>query len=200
MKWLMFALAAFIIFTVAVLPYYLGPDDLRACAEPTDRGACQKVDAIVTVSGGDTNARTDEAIKLYKSGWSELLIFSGAAADTSGPSNAEAMMSRAISRGVPANSIIIEEFSRTTAENAQNTAKFVEDRPIEKLILVTSGYHQRRANLEFQSRLGSDITIINHPVKYDNMWSRFWWLRPDELFLAYSELVKIIAFYLKDTV
>ena len=43
-------------------------------------GDCRKADAIVVVSGGDTNARTDEAIKLYKEGWAPLIVVSGAAA------------------------------------------------------------------------------------------------------------------------
>ena len=50
-----------------------------------------KADVIVAVSGGDTQARTEEAVKLYKDGWSHNLIFSGAALDANGPSNARAM-------------------------------------------------------------------------------------------------------------
>ena len=63
-------------------------------------GDCRKADAIVAVSGGDTNARTDEAIKLYKEGWAPLIVVSGAAAaDKTGPSNAKAMYQRAINSG-----------------------------------------------------------------------------------------------------
>lgn len=200
MKWLVFFMAGFIIFTVAFLPYYLGPDDLKNCTEPSIDPACPKVDAIVAVSGGDTNARTDEAIRLYQAGWSDLLIFSGAAIDPSGPSNARAMKSRAIESGVPTGDILIEELSRTTAENAANTSQLIEDRNISQIILVTSGYHQRRASLEFQTRVGDGVAVVNHPIRYDNMWSQFWWLRPGELFLAYSELIKVIAFYVKEAI
>ena len=68
---------------------YLAPDDIASCgAKPSNKQGCETAHAIVAVSGGDTAARADEAIKLYKNGWANILIFSGAAADKSGPSNA----------------------------------------------------------------------------------------------------------------
>ena len=54
--------------------YYLSPQDNLA-----------KVDAIVAISGGETDARTAEAIKLYKDGWATHIIFSGAALDPNSP-------------------------------------------------------------------------------------------------------------------
>lgn len=190
----------FIIFTVVVLPSYLGPDDIKNCDGPSEQTGCQPADAIIAVSGGDTIARTDEAIKQYKAGWSNLLIFSGAAADTTGPSNAQVMQRRAIDKGVAADRIFIEEFSRTTAENAKNTAAFLSKNDIDRVMLVTSSYHQRRAGLEFQSRVGTDLEIVNHPVASDKQWSYFWWLKPSGLYLAYSELIKIVLFYARGAV
>lgn len=71
---------------------YLGPDGLSHCDPyPSKKNDCGSVDAIVAISGGDTQARTAQAIDLYKRGWAEFLVFSGAAADKEGPSNAEAM-------------------------------------------------------------------------------------------------------------
>jgi len=186
-----------IVLTVVVLPSYLGPNDIKNCEGPSEQTDCQSVDAIIAVSGGDTIARTDEAIALYKAGWSGLLIFSGAAADTTGPSNAEVMQRRAIDKGVDPSMIFIEEFSRTTAENAKNTAGFLSKNNIDRVMLVTSSYHQRRASLEFQSRVGDEVEIVNHPVASDKQWSYFWWLQPSGLYLAYSELFKIILFYVR---
>ena len=91
------AFAAFCIYSIGA---YLGPDDLRGCTEPTqDGGACDEADAIIALSGGDTNARANEAIRLYKLGWAPIIIFSGAAADPSGPSNAAAMRKIALGEG-----------------------------------------------------------------------------------------------------
>ena len=96
--------AALVIFGLSA---YLSPNDLGKC-QSVGEGDCRKADAIVVVSGGDTNARTDEAIKLYKEGWATLIVVSGAAADKTGPSNAKAMYQRAINSGVPEKAIVMD--------------------------------------------------------------------------------------------
>ena len=182
------------------LSIYLQPNDFNECeAAPTGQGNCQAVDAIVVVSGGDTEARTDEGIKLYENGWADTLIFSGAAQDKTGPSNAAAMKQRALSEGVPEDAIITEELSETTTQNAENTKSVFTDNKIQKAILVTSGYHQRRASLSF---LQSDTqaTILNHPVENDSDWSAWWWTTPRGWWLAIGEIVKIIVLYTQGVV
>lgn len=196
MRWLALILIMVFFGSVVVLPWYLGPDDLSRCElRPTDTSDCERADAIVAVSGGDTTARAQEAIRLYKAGWAPLLIFSGAAQDTSGPSNARAMKRLALAEQVPAQAIVIEEFSRNTEENAENTSRFIERRELERVILVTSAYHQRRASLEFGQKLSPSVAITNHPVASDNQWGPFWWLSWQGWWLALGELVKVIAFY-----
>ena len=104
-KWLIAAAVLFIAFIVGI-SFYLQPNDLGSCGETAGTtGNCQPVDAIVAISGGDTQARASWAIGLYKNGWSNTLIFSGAAQDKSGPSNAAVMKKLAISAGVPSKNI-----------------------------------------------------------------------------------------------
>lgn len=196
MRYLLFMLIGLVIFIITAISIYLTPNDLRSCPAPEAAGTCGRADAIVAVSGGDTNARTDEAIKLYQAGWASKLIFSGAAADANGPSNAAAMARRALAAEVPEGDIIVEELSRTTAENALNTSQFIAENSIDRIVLVTSAYHQRRASLEFSSTLGPAVTILNHPVPTDRQWAGFWWWTTGRgWWLAGSELVKILAFY-----
>ncbi len=198
MKLLISLAAVCIVFAIVVvgLGTYLAPDGLSHCqAQPSDGQDCQSVDAIVAISGGDTSARTAQAIALYKNGWAKLLIFSGAAADKTGPSNAEAMKKQAIAEGIDPDTIIIEETSETTKQNAANATNLFTKHDIHSVILVTSAYHQRRAGLEFGQRAGGAIKIINHPVTTDNQWSPWWWLTPGGWWLATSELFKIIVFY-----
>ena len=196
MKYLLLALLGLIVFVITAISMYLSPNDLKGCKEPVAIGKCARADAIVAVSGGDTSARADEAIGLFKAGWAPKLIFSGAAADSSGPSNARAMSRRALEAGVPATAIIIEELSRTTAENALNTSMFIAEQDIDRIILVTSAYHQRRASLEFSAILGPSVAIVNHPVATDKQWVGFWWWTTGRgWWLAGGELIKILAFY-----
>mgnify|MGYP001289271362 CR=1 FL=1 len=194
MKKLLLFVVLFLLAITFFLPLYLGPDDLAGCASlPDATGRCEKADAIVAVSGGDTMARVDQAIELYKNGWATMLIFSGAALDKTGPSNASAMRAHAISNGVPAEAIAIEEVSETTAENATNTAKLVEGKQFKRLILVTSAYHQRRASIEFERAFGEQVTVINRPVTNDKQWSSWWWMTPYGWWLGISEAVKIVV-------
>lgn len=195
MKTLIVSVLAFGLLVLAI-GAYLSPDGLRACgAQPSDTGDCRKVDAIVAISGGDTVARTGEAIRLYENGWGSRLVFSGAAADKSGPSNAEAMKRQALAAGVPSGAILIDEFSETTKQNAANTTDLIAENDITSVIVVTSAYHQRRAGLEFGERAGTSVRVVNHPVASDNQWSGFWWSTPTGWWLATSELVKIGVFY-----
>lgn len=186
-----------IVITLSIigLSVYLQPNDLRTCNELVGTTSpCSSVDAIVAVSGGDTNARTDHAIELYKNGWSNTLIFSGAAQDKSGPSNAAAMKTRALAAGVPESAIALDEYSETTRQNAENTKTIFSTRNITSIILVTSGYHQKRAALEFTKRAES-VEIRNNPVSSDQDWSVWWWTNPRGWTLATSEVFKIIAFH-----
>ncbi|NCU39081.1 YdcF family protein, partial [Candidatus Saccharibacteria bacterium] len=91
--------------------------------------------------------------------------------------------------------IQIEESSETTKENAENTKDILQDSDINSAILVTSRYHMKRALLEFRSR-APDITFRASPADADNQWSGFWWATPYGWYLALSELVKIVIFYL----
>jgi uncharacterized SAM-binding protein YcdF (DUF218 family) len=190
---------AIIIFMIALttmaIGAYLSPNDLSGCADkPSSAKMCGTADAVVAVSGGDTQARTAEAIKLYQNGWATRLIMSGAAQDKSGPSNAQTMARQAVAAGVPADAIITEDKSETTQQNAEQTQTIFQSYNIKTVILVTSGYHERRASLEFAAR-SPDVLVRRHPVSSDGQWSGWWWATPQGWFLAVSELVKIGIFY-----
>jgi uncharacterized SAM-binding protein YcdF (DUF218 family) len=155
------------------------------------QSALKKTDAIVAISGGDTQARTAAAVALYQDGWAPVLIFSGAAADPSGPSNARAMATAAEAAGVPASAILLDETSVDTSQNATNVAMIVQEHGYHSIILVTSPYHQRRAEIAFHRALGANFPIINHS-SYDQLWRRSdWWATSYSRSLTYSELKKV---------
>ncbi|HTK39529.1 MAG TPA: YdcF family protein [Patescibacteria group bacterium] len=194
-RWLIGAVVVVALVIIGI-SLFLTPDNLMKCNDmPSDLTGCEKADVIIAVSGGDTPARTQKAIDLYMNGWSSQLIFSGAASDKTGPSNAEVMRTQALEQGVPDSAIRIEETSETTKQNAENTKDILHDEHIKSAILVTSRYHMKRAMLEFQNR-APNISFRASPAAGDNQWSMLWWTTPYGWFLAVSELVKIIIFYL----
>lgn len=198
MKWLI-SVSILIVVFIITLTIFLQPNSFMGCGTtPATDGSCIKADAIVVVSGGDTQARTTAGIDLYKNGWAETLILSGAAQDKTGPSNAEAMQLQALQAGVPESDIIIDGEAESTQQNATNTGTIFTERGYTNVILVTSGYHQRRASLEFNQKADS-VDIRNYPVTQDSDWNWFWWMTPRGWWLAGGEMVKIIAFYLGAT-
>lgn len=194
-RWLILtvlAIAGILLF----ITLFLQPNDFVGCGDtPSGNDNCRKADAIIAISGGDTQARTAEAITLYQNGWGDRLIFSGAAQDKSGPSNAAAMAAQALAAGVPAEVIEIEEEAATTQENAANSQTIFEKNDIQSVILVTSGYHQRRASIEFDRLARNTTLILNHPTD-DKDWNMWWWLTPRGWWLAGGEIAKIVILYM----
>ncbi len=172
--------AAAVIGVLVAIGFYISPRD-----------ELEKSDTIIVISGGETVSRTLEAVRLYQEGWAPSLIFSGAALDPKSPSNARAMRAIAIEEGVPPDVIAVEESSQTTHQNANEVAAIIQALQHQQVILVTSPYHQRRASIEFEQRLGSDVSIINHSA-IDHTWSRrWWWISPKGWYLTLTEIPKI---------
>lgn len=194
MRWLI-TIAIIGIAVIVGLSIFLQPNSFLGCSDKPQAGtACKQADAIVVISGGDTSTRTSRGVQLYKNGWADTIIFSGAAQDKSGPSNAQAMQRQATTEGVNENAIFVDESSVNTQENAKNVAAILQENNFSDIILVTSGYHQRRASLEF-NKAAPEVMIRNYPVVNDADWSWFWWLTPRGWWLAGGEVAKIIAFY-----
>lgn len=198
MKWLI-TISIVLVAIIVGLSLYLQPNNFLACnKQPVADTDCAAADAIVVVSGGDTKARTAAGIDLYQRGWANYLVLSGAALDRSGPSNAAAMRLQAAQAGIPTEAILIDEEAMNTQQNAENTRSIFNERQFKDVILVTSGYHQRRASLEFNKRAG-DTIIRNYPVVTDKDWGWYWWLTLRGWWLSGGEVVKIIAFYVGAT-
>lgn len=105
-----------------------------------------KADFIVVISGGDTLGRTKKGIELYKQAYAPKLLLSGDAADPKSPSNAKIMKRVAIENGVKEEDIVTEENSKDTKQNAtESILKLIKVGPEQKILLVTSAYHSRRA-------------------------------------------------------
>jgi uncharacterized SAM-binding protein YcdF (DUF218 family) len=183
MRWLISGVVLVVILAGALLAFgiYISPKD------PLSRS-----DVVVAVSGGDTYARTMEAVRLYKNDWVSHMIFSGSALDPDSESNAAAMREIAINAGVSPEAITVEEESDNTRQNADRTAALIRALEYESMILVTSPYHQRRTYIEFKNQLARDVTIINHPAPDDRWSRRTWWRSPFGWYITASEAPKVL--------
>ena len=152
-----------------------------------------KADAIVAISG-DTGARTDTAVALWKQGYAPLLIFSGGSSDPQSVASAELMKRSAVAAGVPENAIAVEGASATTEENAERVAELMKTRGLASAILVTSPYHQRRAAMLFEREFGrASLTFTNHPADDPDWDPNLWWTSDPSRSRTLVEIAKLGA-------
>lgn len=186
MKFLFVLGGVVVIFILVVfgLGSWLDYDQMSSCSTtPTPSGDCEKADVIVAISGGDTSARTAKAVELYKDGFANNLIFSGAAADPSSPSNAKIMARDAEEAGVPPSAISLDETSQDTSENATNVAKILKEHGWTNVILVSENYHLRRAYTDFVKADAQASFRTTAAKKQD-----FWWITPRGWILIAEEI------------
>ena len=128
--------------------------------------------------------RLMQAVELYKKGLVKKIVFVGGSGRVSEPDKKEGPLVKRylLQLGLPAEDLIFENESRNTRENALNV-KPILDKEIHngKYLLVTSGFHMRRAMACFR-KVGLD------PVPYST--DRFSGPRrfdPDHLLIPGSE-------------
>jgi len=150
-------------------------------------------DVIVALSG-DTGARTETAVDLWKRKLAPLIIFSGASEDPSSVASGQLMKREAMTLGMPDAAILVEPSSNTTQENARGVASLMQARGLASAILITSPYHQRRASNLFDEEFGpANLTFANYPAR-DPQWDpNTWWLNEPARTLTLVELAKLSA-------
>lgn len=140
----------------------------------------ETADAIVILGGGvmpavsprlypEVNSagnRVLHAARLYKAGKGQWIISSGwtgasSLKESSQRANPTCVLLEEL--GVPSDAVLAEERSLTTRQNARFTKELIEDHGFEKVLIVTSALHMRRALLEFQC---VSTRLIPAPVDY----------------------------------
>lgn len=149
-----------------------------------------KTDAIIALTGGSN--RIKEAVELINNRLSNILFISGV---KKGISFEEIAHTQNLKIN-PTCSIIIEQASTNTVENAIQTSEWMKKNNIKTIRLVTSNYHIPRSYLEFKTN-NPDLKIIINPV-YSNKVSDKWWKNGGSFMLIASEYTKFMFVYLKN--
>ncbi|MCF6766425.1 YdcF family protein [Thiotrichales bacterium 19S3-7] len=112
-------------------------------------------------------SRINQAYQIYRVGMSHgikyTIFISGG--NTAGMDDSEANVYRAelVKLGVPAEQIKLEDNSLNTYENARNMAFIVGEYPFKTYLLVTSGFHMKRAIMYFKN---FHINVIPAPSDF----------------------------------
>jgi uncharacterized SAM-binding protein YcdF (DUF218 family) len=119
---------------------------------------------VEVAEGGDRLLR---GVQLVRRGLAPLLVTSGGRVSFTGhdPAPPEALWARDLAQelGLPADRILINPGSRTTAEEARDIGALGRRRGWSRVLLVTSAFHMPRSLATFQQRSG--LTVV--PVACD---------------------------------
>ena len=153
-------------------------------------------DRVYLQHGAD---RVTNALWLYRAGRVRRIIISGGSGAVLSVAHTEAQDLATVLRlaAVPQADILLEERSRNTHENAKFTKELLAQHPdIKSLVLVSSGFHQRRA-------LGCFAKVGLYPQSFpadfyttNRSWTPDYWLVPDIGALGrWSQLLHEMAGY-----
>jgi uncharacterized SAM-binding protein YcdF (DUF218 family) len=144
----------------------------------------QKADVII-VLGGSLD-RVPYAAKLYKLSFAPKVLLSG---------SGRYMMRQALSQGIPESSILLENRSLSTFENAKYSLKIMQDQGYKSAIIVTSPYHTRRVSIIF-AQFFKEIHLTICPVPYDPAITHGWLENFYSIQFFISEYEKLVWHYL----
>lgn len=152
--------------------------------EPTDRVYFNK--------GAD---RVFHTYQLYKMGKVEKILISGGHGGfTEADYSEAATLKRAfLTLGVPENNIHLEENSKNTHQSAQNSKSILNERGVEKILLITSSFHMKRARACFEKE-GLSVNIF--PTDFYQSPRRFTpdaWIPNPRAMIKFSIIFREIA-------
>lgn len=143
-------------------------------------------EAIVVLGGGVSPAGHGElypnlesgadriwhAARLFHASKAPLVLLTGGSdPDHSATSEAEAMRRFMVDLGVPDQSIVLEQRSRNTTQNAEYSGVILSERGITRVVLVTSALHMPRAKGLFEAQ-GLEVIPVatDHEVMSRPLW------------------------------
>jgi len=163
----------------------------------------QKADAIIVFGGGvgetgspgkSTIERARYAVELYKKGYASNIVFSSGYAYIY--NDAENMKLIAVSMGVPEKNIILEEKANSTYENVIFSKNILEKNNWKRVLLVSSPYNMRRAQMVFNKNC-KGINVIYSPVPLAQFYDRDTGVRLEQIKAVIHEYSGIVYYWLK---
>ena len=151
-----------------------------------------EADAIVVLTGGSD--RLKEGLQLLAQGEGKQLLISGVHANTDIPAllqTANLAADLQPSSAAIACCITVGYEAGDTTGNALESARWMAERDLHSLRLVTADYHMPRSLLEFHAAM-PDVKILPHPVFPETVKRDQWYLWPGTTSLIIREYHKFL--------
>jgi uncharacterized SAM-binding protein YcdF (DUF218 family) len=208
-------ISAFIFLYVSMNPFLVNELMLWWEVPPTPISVVKPHDIGIILTGGTTNDdklpkeniflgissdRIGQAIELYKNRKINKILISGGSIDILGKTpktEVEEIAKYLIISGIPRDSIFLEINSRNTRENAVNSSRILKKQfPNQTVLLITSGFHLRRATKCFE-KVG--VSLTPYGANYFSHERQFLpsYLFPSEQCFSYTHLLfrEIIGYW-----
>lgn len=147
-----------------------------------------------------------EGAFLYKEGYAPLILFTlehldlgdeylaahGVAVETP----AERAKRDLVRFGIPASAFLIPpDLHDNTAQEAATLARLAVANRWKTVIVVSSGYHTRRAGFAFERALrGTNVKVIMRPSRFDDGQPATWWRSRSDIRWLLSEVPKMATY------
>lgn len=167
----------------------------------------EPADAIFVLAGARAE-RWLEAVDLYREKIAPIIVLSSGRGDPAElrlqqmgirfPSDAELARDAMIQMHVPADAIsILPTPVDNTAAEAGALRKLLAGAGWQRLMVVTSRYHTRRAAFAFRRELrGLPVRVLIRATRYDMSTPSRWWTNRADFRFVTSELQKLLAYRL----
>ena len=198
---LRWALLFFVLFLVC---WWLRAPLLRSVASFLEKeDPLRHVDAVY-VLGGASDHRGEEAGAVYRAGWSDRFLFTGApvpkALKVEGIERTEAEQTRlvAVRNGVPDSLTVALNVGTSTYEEAGFILSDALASGCDTVMIVSSGFHLRRIAFVFRKRFREKgITVVLHGARNGDFEDATWWRSEEGLLMVNNEYVKLMYYWLK---
>ncbi len=159
-----------------------------------------KADIILGLGSHDKLV-AERSAELYLKGYGKKIIFSGGYGKITShlwhAPEAEVFANIAVEKGVPRRSIIIENRSKTTAENIKFTINLIHSKrlKISSLIIVTKPYMERRVYGMVKKQLSYKNVIVTSPaITYREYLKKIPISKNEMISLMVGDLQRVIEF------
>jgi uncharacterized SAM-binding protein YcdF (DUF218 family) len=165
----------------------------------------QPADAIFVLNS-EVNVRPFYATDLYQQGLAPLIVI--ARSENSPvvklgllPNDTDIDVAVMEKLGVPASKIVVLSFPggvTSTFDEADALREYIETKGIQRVIVVTSAFHTRRAKWILDRQLaGLPVILEMAPAPYPNFDQTNWWRNENGLITVNNEYVKLFYYFFK---
>lgn len=142
---------------------------------------------VIVILGGEPRFRPPRALALYQSKLASTIFVSG-------DGDGKTVRRWLVKHGVPGEAIQMESSSTSTRENADFTVPKLRERGVQRVILVTSWFHSRRALACFQ-QAAPEMEFISLPTTEDR--PQHGWPSRYERQMILREYAKLFGYWVR---